>query len=219
MKRHRPILYEVFGSQGNVKRLDGLSARPLKTPKVRKRASPSPLASMLKAPKMGRGRKRDSKLLQELRISYQLMAVLAVVAVVLGGTLYYFAYVRGKASGPSGRLSAAVPSANGPEVPGNGGGAAEPSWATTGYHTVVACTLARDQEDAVFRAWDHLEAEGFDDVHALAMSGQLRLCLGHSADKGPLKAVMTRVQRVLYEGRRDFAKAYVAWISPSSEGQ
>jgi hypothetical protein len=218
MKRHRPILYEVFGSPGSAERRVPLPALGKKsaTKAATGRPARSRPAASLSASDSGRGARRveaavpDGRTLQELRVSYELLAVLALVLVVLAATLYYFAYVRGKSSHDFGSLSALEQGQTETDPGARPGPALDVS---DSYLTVAVAKFPTSKQNAAFDACNFLEAKGHRDVHVIQVRGELKVCVGRAADKKHLEGTLAEIRGLLFQGRKDFAGASITTVS------
>lgn len=215
MKRKRPILYEVFGTGG----IGRGEARAASAQPARGRAPGAGRpAGSAKPPGTLRGAREplipgDVRALQELRVSYELVAVLALVLVVLGATLYYFAYVRGKASGNLGSLSALERVEPGGR---RGAGAPPPASQPARYHSVSVIALPASKLEQAFGICDFLEARGFTDVAVIQVRDQIQVCVGRAANKKDLESTLADVRGLVFRGSRSFAGASVTTVDLGS---
>jgi len=208
-KRDRPILYEVFDNSGRL-RVPSNPARPAGGQRA------------------GRGRNALRGGLGELRVSYELASVIALLAVVLGGTLYYFGWVRGQDPDAEVRLAADVPSAGGSGggdkrsagLSGNGAGTR-----TENYWAVRVETIAtwRDgtQESEIRKYEDHalvirnfLVSRGFGDVQVIrhdnpGSRSYVAVYVGRARAKAELRSLRERLKRVKRGDRKPFDDAFI----------
>jgi hypothetical protein len=210
-KRNRPILYEVFGSQTRVK---GRGSTP------RGQAS--------KKPAERRDAIRGSA--KELRVSYELAAVIGLLTVVLGGTLYYFGWVRGNDPGSDATLSSQAVSGR-KESPAGGAGSstgsrdAQQVARVETYYTVRVFTasyasgatreqIGREKKRAeavkVF-----LSSRGYKDVRAIPhpKTRSVVVYVGRVDSKSALESVTRQIRRLTLGGKKQFKDAYATRIT------
>lgn len=203
--RDRPILYEVFGSEG------------------RRRGWRAPLASGDSA--RGAGRRPAGK---ELRVSYELAATIGVLAVVLGGTLYYFGWVRGSDPAVDASLAArsVVP------VPGAGeaspvGVSSAPSPAsrpescyavrvfTSSYRSGASDEQIRKQVAPALAVRDLLVSKGHQDARTVLHRNRREVVVyvGRADKASALDGLAQRIRRLTMDGKKQFKTAYVTRIT------
>lgn len=206
-RRNRPILYEVFGSEQRIKGTRNQAPRAKR--------------------KTGRkGARTVASLTKEIRVSYELAAVIALLAVVLGGTLYYFGWVRGNDPDPE-TLSLASQSSSSPAGEGsrpNEGPRVRPPGPkaqTETFYSVRVWTACYDpdapaskrkyKEDLARAVKARLVERNLPDVRAAVFPGrgEIRVYVGRASTKSALEPVRELVACVSYKGKREFKDAYV----------
>ena len=210
-KRNRPILYEVFGSQT--------------------RAKGEGSGSLGKGAKKPARRRGATRLVgKELRVSYELAAVFGLLTVVLGGTLYYFGWVRGNDPGSEASLASRAPSERtaspvadsapltGPEdaqrVPRK-----ETCYAvrvfTASYASDASKDQVREQTRRAIAVQDFLISKGYADARATrhARSREVRVYVGRADTASALDSTTRQIRRVTLDGKRQFKTAYPTRIT------
>lgn len=186
MKRRRELLYDVFG----VRRL-GTGNETARGPRT-----------------------RDS--VREIRISYELGAVLLVLVVVLAGTSFYLGTLREGSAVEPAQLSTRgregrelrAPSGAGAPAPAQ----AEPFWAIqalTAKWTVESGPKAA--EEYVLRVCSFLEQKEFRDVLPARdrSARHIVVYVGRSEDPTHLEPVLARLKGLAFGQGKPFAKAYI----------
>jgi hypothetical protein len=225
-KKKRPILYEVFGAEGDLRRraLQASSERriredwvgPERTRQKKKTRPP-------KAPQPIPGSRARSS--REMRVTYELAAVFGLLVAVLGGTLYYFGWVRGNVTAPDATLAALAPgredAAPRSGAQESGGDARKPwDWKEGGFFTIQAITYgAADREKAKETALRLLDA-GFNRVTPGWVNGgrQIVVYVGQGRTPADLEGDLHRVRRMQLDGRTPFASAFT-WKLPPKKAQ
>jgi len=213
-RRKRPILYEVFGGE---KQMKGSARGASKRERTR-------------AHKAAKSRwSWGASLTKEIRVSYELAAVIGLLTVVLGGTLYYFGWVRGSDGDPEMSLAH--------ESPTLSGGSARPSRGTPGpkptpgksstesFHAVrvwtaswksgASATEIQSKGKLAQAVAAFLENRGFPNARALKYprARRFRVYIGKARKSSALSSLVQRVRRVSFEGARQFKSAYVEKIT------
>lgn len=211
-KRNRPILYEVFGSQTRVKRW---GAPPKKRP--------------AKKPARRKGSMRGA--VKELRVSYELAAVIGLLTVVLGGTLYYFGWVRGNDprsdADPTLQATSSRTELNGGrDTPPPTGRREKPKVATQEtYYAVRVFTVSyaegatREQiQERAKRALavkDFLVSKGYTDARAIRYAGSRSVVVyvGRADTASALDGKARKIGQLRLDGKKQFSSAYPTKIT------
>lgn len=239
MKRKRPLLFDVLGSDEQPRQprkpekpapsrrkarrsappstprssSSGTPPRPRAAPRPR-RAKPAPAAR----PEPARTRAEPPR--REIRVSQQLGAVIAAVAVVFVGLSYYLGTLHGGSQVAGGRL-AKVDRVE----PRNDSAPAAPErfWAVQ----VATLQWRRPAEKEVVLArcralMDHLRSRGYPEVMGRLnrARSQLAVYVGRN-ERGSeeLRELLSGVKREVYDGRRQFEEAYITLLDAPGTGR
>ena len=186
MKRNRPLLYEVLGPDRSIGAQGAQEARS-KRPRTRSRR---PLARWT--------------------WTWQHVAGLVGVVLVLGWGSYYLGGLRGGQDSQGVSLSS---ESRGPGQPGTA--AAIPDE----YYAVQACTVSwkRPEDDGMWEAQANdvlafLDQRGYPEVQGVLDREKRRFVVyvGRSQEReGELDEIVKRLKNETFEGRQDFRQAYV----------
>jgi hypothetical protein len=226
-KKKRPILYEVFGAEGDLRRraLQASSERriredwvgPERTRQKKKKTRPP------KAPEPIPGSRARSS--REMRVTYELAAVFGLLVAVLGGTLYYFGWVRGNVTAPDATLAALAPGQKdatpGPGAQESGGDVREPwNWEEGGFFTIQAITYDAADGSKAKETTRRLLAAGFNPATPGWVNGgrQIVVYVGQGRTAADLEGDLHRVRRMQLDGRTPFASAYT-WQLPRKKAE